>query len=122
MLSNSSLALEIITHDGHQHDGESAAVEMHDSFDVSAHNFVAHDFTAHNSPAHGGISDSMSVMPTMDHGAEDCVCDDICCVSSIEFASAGNLTIHPFMADSDLYRINHYQSIALELLLPPPTA
>jgi len=107
MLSNSSLALEIITHDGHQHGAESSAVEMH------------------HATVPGAMPDmfkTSSAMPAMDHSDEDCICDEICCVSSILIASGGSEAIHPSMADSDLDRDDFYQSIALNLLLHPPAA
>lgn len=107
MLSNSSLALENIIHDSHQHDAESSAVEMHDATKST------------------GVTDTLktsSAMSAADHADEYCVCDELCCVSSIEIASAGSDTIHPGLADSNLDRDNLYQSIALNLLLHPPTA
>ena len=104
MLSNSSLALEIFTHDGHQHDSASTAAAMQDA------------------NLHSGTPDSLTVMPSMDHGNGDCVCDDICCVGLIEFSSANSDAIHSGIADANLFRDNLYQSIALSLLLHPPTA
>ena len=125
MLSNNSLALEIFTHDGHQHDTESAAVAMLGTLH-SLHSLHSPDtFDTSNIKAHGWIIDSlesMSTMPAMDHGDEDCVCDDICCASAIEFGSADSNNLHPGIADSDPDLDNLYQSISLELLLPPPTA
>lgn len=106
MLSNSSLALEIITHDGHQHGAESSAVE---TLDASSHTEM-------------DASLAMSAMPTIEHGSEDCVCDDICCGSSIAFVSSDSAVIYPRIAESDLDRDDLYQSIALSLLLHPPTA
>lgn len=58
----------------------------------------------------------------MDHGDDDCVCDDICCVSSVQFACAGSDSIYPGMLGSDAPIDNLYQSISLDLVLPPPTA
>ncbi len=107
MLSNSSLALEIITHDGHLHDTEASAV------------------AAHEVAAHIGMPDTsqtLAAMPAMDHADETCVCDDICCISLIEFVSASSDAIHLRMADSNLVRHDFYQSIALNTLLHPPTA
>ena len=107
VLSNSSLALEVNTHNGHQHNLESNAVAMHDA------------------TAATGMPDrsqTPSAMPAMDHADETCVCDEICCVSLIEFASTESDAIHPGIADTNLDRDDLYQSIALNLLLHPPTA
>jgi len=101
LLSNSSLALEILTHDAHQHGG--AISQQHEMHDVH------------------GMDSEMSHASEAVHGSDDCICDDICCVSSIDFG-LGNGEHEPPAANAGLSLApNFYRSIAIELLLPPPT-
>ena len=104
LLSNSSLALELLTHDSHQHaDPQLSQHEMH-----SAH----------------GMSDvpkSVSDMEDLGHGGEDCVCDDICCFSSIDFGLTVSDNHPPFVGTDLISNPNFYRSISLDLFLPPPT-
>jgi len=101
MLSNSSLALEILVHDNHQHGEE---MQMH---------AMSHE--------HGDMH-SFSIDQNMDtnHSNEDCLCDDICCVSSAENSSI-EMSVDTFNLKDDSQKLrNLYQSIELDLLLPPP--
>mgnify|MGYP000079352192 CR=1 FL=1 len=104
LLFNSSLALEVLIHDSHQH----AAVE------------------ADQQGVHGmhGSADVVEPAEAADgaHDAEDCLCDDICCLSSIDFGLALNGHDLPLDGDSPVTNPNFYRSISLDLFLPPPTA
>lgn len=103
LLSNSSLALEILTHEGHQH--AAPAVEH----DPHAMHTVSVDAT------------ESQAMPTAEHGGEDCICDEICCVSSIGFGLSADEARQPPAADSSDLNPNFYNSVSIDLLLPPPT-
>ncbi|MDA1369757.1 MAG: hypothetical protein O2971_03215 [Proteobacteria bacterium] len=101
LLTNSSMALEFITHDGHQHAASSG---------YESHSMASHD-----------ASTMDSTNPAMEQGDKDCLCDDICCVSSVGFGSISSQRQSlPNQSLSSRFS-NHYQSIALDLLLPPPT-
>ena len=101
MLSNSSLALEILTHDSHQHaDAQIAQHEMHEMHEMM---------------------DENSAVQMFDHGSDECICDDICCVSSIDFGRSINADQLPPVARGSIANPNFYRSISIDLLLPPPT-
>lgn len=104
LLSNSSLALEILTHDAHQHAeiqvGEPNAHATHGMADEGGHNQAAEAAT---------------------HGGDDCICDDICCLSSIDLG-LGVIDDHPpSQGENQFAPSNFYSSISLDLFLPPPT-
>lgn len=103
LLSNSSLALEILTHEGHQHPASAVEHDAHAMHSVSA--------------------DAMEsvTMPTAEHGGEDCICDEICCVSSIGFGLSADEPPQPPTGDSSDLNPNFYNSVSIDLLLPPPT-
>lgn len=108
LLSNSSLALEILTHGSHQHGStEMAQHEMHSQ-------------SAMGEMGHQGeqSASSSSVEPSI----EDCLCDDICCVSSAGFGPGVNEDHIPLLDRGLLGYPNFYSSVSLDLLLPPPTA
>jgi hypothetical protein len=103
LLSNSSLALEVLTHDSHQHtDPQMSQHEMHSG----------HDMSDAQSPA--------SKVSNMGHGAEDCVCDDICCVSSVDFGLTVSDNHPPFVGSDLIPNSNFYSSVSLDLFVPPP--
>ena len=106
LLGNSSMALETITHQGHQY----ATTMEHAMYDLDSHDSVQPLVV---------LLPFTSVMIDSD---EDCVCDDICCVSSVQFVAVVTRDKHPGPGDSGLDRINLYQSIKLDLAVPPPTA
>jgi|TARA_B100000959_G_scaffold38544_1_gene37589 hypothetical protein len=106
LLGNSSLALETITHQGHQH----ATTMEHATYDIDSHDSVQ------------PLVVPLPFTSVMIDGDEDCVCDDICCVSSVQFVAAVTRDKHPGPVDSGLHRIDLYQSIKLDLAVPPPTA
>lgn len=103
LLSNSSLALEVLTHDSHQH--AAPPMEPHEMH-------AMHEMSEPQTPADtaGGA-----------HGGEDCICDDICCFSSIDFGLALNGAHVPLDGDGLVTNPNFYRSISLDLFLPPPT-
>ena len=105
LLTNSSMALESITHEGHEHAASSGN---------ESHSMASHD-------ASHAASTMDSTNPAMEQGDKDCLCDDICCVSSVGFGSISSQRQSlPNQSSSSRFS-NHYQSIALDLLLPPPT-
>lgn len=103
LLSNSSLALEIVTHDNHQHGEHQEHQQMHA---MSMEMSVSSDYL-----------DSSS-----SHNTDDCLCDDICCVSSVGFSSAVYTCVQFGLFNKDTDSCNLYQSIDLDLLLPPPNS
>ncbi len=104
MLANSSFAFELLTHDGHAHD--EAVAELHGVGDAAMAN-------------HHGVQSQLEDSLAMD---DDCVCDEICCESSVEFTSVLLATVLHDLLVVDPDRHNLYQSVSLELLLPPPAA
>lgn len=101
LLSNSSMALENAIHQSHEHiDTLTAAMSM----------------LGAETQLHSGSMDSLQSV------AVDCLCDDICCVSSPQFVSAPASAIDPGIGNDDFNADDLYQSIALDLLLPPPNA
>jgi hypothetical protein len=105
LLSNSSLALEILTHDGHQHaaphSSEMAGHALHGMSEMELSSTMSKDSA---------------------HGSDDCVCDDICCLSSIGFGLAATDAQSVSDAKSQVINPNFYLSISLDLFLPPPTS
>ena len=105
LLTNSSMALEFITHDGHQHAASSG---------YESHSMESHD-------ASHAASTMDSTNPAMQQGEKDCLCDDICCVSSVGFGAISSHSQSPANHSASPRLTDYYQSIALDLLLPPPT-
>lgn len=104
LLSNSSLALEILTHDSHQHNA--AQVDQHAMHDM-------HTMAVADAPKAAASSS--------DPASESCICDDICCLSSIDFGLAANDEPISFDDGGLVFNSDFYSSISLDLFLPPPT-
>ncbi len=102
LLVNSSYALELLTHQGHGHSA------LSDSYG---------EMTEYHSHQHDMVeADSAS-----GDAAQDCFCDEICCVSFADFGNAvGSAAMHAFR-NSAVSAPDNYQSIYLDLFLPPPT-
>ena len=105
MLMNSSYALEILSHDSHRHD-----------MPVSEAMKVEHHVAGHNG------------QQVLDHGQNyandrdtDCLCDDVCCLASAQLMSEPLFLPDPLSESEFQSPSNFYQSVALELNLPPPT-
>lgn len=110
MLSNSTLALETVIHDNHVH-GEV----------VSAHELDS----AQNGPTETQVlhqTETSLDQPLHVHAGEDCICDDVCCASTVGFSISAAATQLPDSNDNALLRISRYQSVSLDLLLQPPSA
>lgn len=129
MLSNSSLALEIVTHDAHGHSNVAASGDQAELMAAPGHG--SHNHAHNNAHNHAHSMDDNTpdtTLPAMtdaqaaavSHG-EDCVCDDICCVSSVQFATASSMVAELLIHFEKPLAKNHYQSISLDLVLPPPT-
>tara|TARA_B110000858_G_scaffold193768_1_gene246935 strand:- start:36193 stop:36423 length:231 start_codon:yes stop_codon:yes gene_type:complete len=69
------------------------------------------------------LSAQMQASPVdgMEHGSDDCVCEDICCFSSIDFGLTVSNDHLPLIASALAANPNFYRSISLDLFLPPPT-
>ncbi|PCJ24877.1 MAG: hypothetical protein COA96_08570 [SAR86 cluster bacterium] len=106
LFSNSALALEFVAHDTH---GANVVHETHSSQDQSM------------SMPLDQLDSTLNVV-SIDQLDEECVCEDICCVSTVEFgADTGSESIPDFDGNASR-QMNFYQSVALDLILPPPTA
>lgn len=101
LLANSSMAVESAVHDGHEH-GESAMPILQMD--------------------HGDSSQLPAHAESADHKQEDCICDDLCCLSNYELGSLSLVTDIPRPVSNNPVLVNLYQSIALDLVLPPPNA
>ena len=99
LLSNSSLALESLSHNTHQY---ADSHEMHSMHDSSA-----------------GME--LRAPSLSQESSEDCVCDAVCCPSSIDFGFETSEEQYPGDDSNSLVKLTFYQSISLDLLLPPPT-
>ena len=108
LLSNNSLALEILTHDSHQH---LAVANAHDG----------HEMPSPETEIEQHANGQNASYDQYQHDEEDCVCDEICCLSSVDI-SAYLLNNQSILEESHKSVLPcHYQSIILNLSLPPPT-
>lgn len=109
LLANSSFALEVITHDGHGHSESVAELEMSE---MDSH--VNHEIDSQFN--HTGHDQA-----TVGQADDDCICDEICCVSSTDFGSAVTAGQHPDFNSTYQKLSDLYASVSLDLLLQPPT-
>ena len=104
LLANSSLALEVLTHDAHQHaDSYSGELAGH---------------AMHGMPEADQLS---STNQASAQGRDDCICDDICCLTSIDLGLATLDEQFVSEGESQAINPNFYLSVSLDLFLPPPT-
>jgi hypothetical protein len=113
MLSNSTLALEAIIHDNHVHGEVVSAQDLDFARNGPTETQVLHQ--THQTES--SMDQSQQV-----HAGEDCICDDICCASTVGFSISDAATALPGPNDNALVRTNLYQSVSLDLLLQPPSA
>ena len=108
LLSNSSLALEILTHDSHQH---LEVANAHDGHEMRSSEMEMQLYTSGQNTSYHQYQ----------HDEEGCVCDEICCLSSVDISTylLNNQSILEGSHKSVLPC--HYRSIILNLSLPPPT-
>ncbi len=109
LLTSSSQALEILVHDLHGH-GEYQFV-VPDPHDVSS--------GPHAISGHGSDSADSGVEPAAG-GHNDCLCSEICCLSTVVFSLTGGSYPHPVVESFTSRLSGKYQSVLLDLLLPPP--
>lgn len=76
--------------------------------------------TDHSHHAHQASSTSEQEQATNSDSAEDCVCDEICSVSYASFATSNSHTIAVLHDSHSPTSFGYYQSIALDLHIPPP--
>ena len=108
LLSNNSLALEILTHDSHQH---LAVANAHDGHEMPSPEMEIERHTNGQNASYDQYQ----------HDEKDCVCDEICCLSSVDI-SAYLLNNQSILEGSHKSVLPcHYRSIIPELFLPPPT-
>ena len=108
LLVNSSFALEILTHGSHQHDA--AQIGQHETHSIPAMAVM------------GQTAEQPASYDSVNVSADDCLCDDICCVSSVGFGLGVSGNPIPSLGQSLPGNPNFYSSVSLDLLLPPPTA
>jgi len=122
------LALEVLTHGSHQHGDEhhetlnslNTLNNLNNSHSghtdhanhlktLPATSEVVLDLVPDAKPEHAG------------HSGEDCICDEICCLSSINIgiADGENSSLSDNQYSESLS--DFYLSISIDLLLPPPT-
>lgn len=92
--------MEVLIHENHQH-GEA---QVHYEMPVMEHDHAIHQ-----------------QQENINHAEESCLCDDICCVSSAENSAISVANDDLVLEDNQQKLRNLYQSIKLDLLLPPPT-
>lgn len=91
----------------------------------AAHTIVASSMATehdHSHHAHQASITSEQEQATISDSAQDCVCDEICCVSYASFATSNSHTIAVLHDSHSPMSFAHYQSIALDLYIPPPKA
>ena len=115
LISNSSLALEILTHDGHNH-GQ-AVSEYQPAMDPHSHH---HDALAVGDHQHGSLQHGGHPGTAADNGEDDCICDEICCLTTADFGIGASGDHFPEAVAADRRPSARYTSISLDLLLPPP--
>jgi len=109
LLANSSQALETLAHGSHGH-GDVALVEH-----------GMHDLAVADYPAAATQHDLLSADDGLVAENEDqCVCADICCVSSTGSLAAVHTSPYPHNSPVVPGLPVTYQSVSLDLLLPPP--
>lgn len=106
LVANSSQALETLTHDSHGHENAAA---MGVAIDSSA------GMTSHGHHPDQAATDNPQAQD------DECFCDEICCVSSVGFGAPITAGTSPQTSALNERLLNHYQSVSLDLLLPPPT-
>lgn len=105
LVANSSLALEIVTHDRHGH-GQIILSDVSDVYEVgSVHGH-------HPGQATGTESGTQD---------DQCFCDELCCFSPVGFVAPLAAGVNPHAISHSETLPAHYKSISLDLLLPPPT-
>ena len=110
LIANSSQALEVLAHGSHGHDSVS-----HESLITMD---IAQDLTENcDSCDHHASHPQNNTQPEHD----DCFCDELCSLSSLGFGSALLNGPMPASASVNGRLPDYYQSISLDLLLPPPT-
>lgn len=95
LLANSSFALEILAHDSHDHNSHNGGMVMADM--------------------------QGDTEPMEEQTSENCFCDEICCLSSINLAGTESKVQAVESTNIKVGRIDHYQSIFLDPYLEPPT-
>jgi len=107
LLADSTLALEITTHENMSHMATLPVAMQHDGPPP----MIA---------AHKQISEPDLAILDVSEQTEECICDELCCVSSLNLinSSAGLLLGH--LKTSGSLQALLYQSINLDLLRPPP--
>ncbi len=106
LLASSSMALESAVHDTHDHDKSMAVHAM--SADGQHGDMAGMDHSMHES------------LSAEQH--EDCLCDELCCLSSFDLGSFTLSSPAPQHDENAAPFSDLYQSIALDLVLPPPNA
>ncbi|MED5530555.1 MAG: hypothetical protein VYA99_09390 [Pseudomonadota bacterium] len=108
LLSNSSLALEILTHDSHQH---LEVANAHDGHEMRSSEMEMQLYTSGQNTSYHQYQ----------HDEEGCVCDEICCLSSVDIGTY-SLENQRISKEPDHSAVScHYRSIIPDLFLPPPT-
>ncbi|MBT8147049.1 MAG: hypothetical protein KJN90_09360 [Gammaproteobacteria bacterium] len=122
LIVSSSQAAEIVTHDSHGHESanetanESANVGVTESIELNVSDH-------HNQPeksAHNH-SPSQNQSGPADGQNDECFCADICCFSSIDLGVPLAAGTSPQAILPNGKPVSLYQSVALDLFLPPPT-
>jgi uncharacterized protein involved in copper resistance len=106
LLASSSMALESAVHGAHAHE---KSMPVHEMTGDGQHGDMS------------GMDHSMHESLSADQN-EDCLCDELCCLSSFDLGSF-SLPPHTPRHDENAALLSDlYQSIALDLVLPPPNA
>ena len=110
LIASSSQAAEIVTHDSHGHGSTYERTVLH-GLDSPAH---PEKSTHNHSPSHNQPESA-------DGQNEDCFCADICCFSSVDLGVPLTAGASPQVNLPSGKPVSLYQSVSLDLFLPPPT-
>lgn len=110
LISSNGLALESLGHNHRlNHDGHNSPVT-----DVMPN---ANSSSMHS---HGATIEQPGDIQSSDEH-QDCICDEVCCVTSVNFSHINDQDAVIPNSNYTRLLLPLYQSVSLDLLLPPPT-
>ena len=122
LVASSSQALETIAHDSHGHDAiVSMEYDLTHSEDTVDKQVREARETKEYKAIHNRFSDQVYYLDSAETQEDECICDEICCIGSIGFGAPLAAGVSPIINSPNERLFDHYQSISLDLLLPPPT-
>lgn len=113
VLFNASSLAEVIAHNSHDHASHADVV-------VSAHAEETVDAGIASHDASHGHHGSAAQSQSSSQESEECICEDVCCLSSASLNQPRAGLAAPQLASVSAQAAAGYLSISLDLDLPPP--